>query len=131
MAVDLSQLHPTLRRKVLAVLSDLKGHGFPAKIASGWRSLAEQKVLYDHGRSKVLFSFHNATRGDGTPCSLAADIVDERLGWNAVYRFWELLGRSAAAHELYKAAAWDRAHVQLLPNSELQRVKDGYMPPEM
>lgn len=128
----LDDLHPTLRRKVLAILSDLRGHGENPKLACAWRSPEDQLALYRAGRSKVRFSFHNATKLDGTPCGLAADIVDAAKGWYATKRFWTLLGRSAKAHGLTWGGDWDfydPAHVQLLPNSKLTAVKNGWLPP--
>ena len=138
----LDQLHPVLRRKVRAILNDLLGHGYKAIVASAWRSSEDQLALYRAGRSKVTFSFHNATYPQGSgkweaPCALAADICDARLGWNASAEFKRLLKRSAVAHELVSGADWksfgpdgDWAHVQLLPNSDLKRVKAGWLPAE-
>ena len=124
----LLQLHPVLRRKVEAILSDLAGHGFPAVIGSAWRSKEEQAVLHKHGFSKVLFSFHNATYPGGRPCALAADIVARDTGWGAPGVFWLLLARTRQAHGLHACAPWDKAHVQLLPNKDLARVQAGWLP---
>ena len=138
MAANLDLLHPTLRRKVKAVLNDLKGHGYPAKAASGWRSLEEQAALYAHGRSKVRFSFHNARAKDDRPCALAADIVSALYGWGRegdpvveayMKTFWRLLASSRDAHGLHPTAAWDPAHLQLCPNSDLAKVRKGWSPP--
>ena len=93
----LSELTPELRRKVAAILLDLKGHGYEAKVASGLRTVAEQRVLVAQGRSKTLASKH-LPGPDGL--SRAADIVDAKLGWGASRAFWLLLGSSATAHGL-------------------------------
>jgi len=132
---DLSTLHKTLRRKVIAVLADMKGHGFAPKVFSTWRSPDEQLVLYNAGRSRVKFSFHNAVRADWTPCALAADIADAKLAWGASLVFWQTLGKAAKAHGLTWGGDWksfpDSAHVQLLPNSKLAKVRSGWLPPEV
>lgn len=129
---QLKNVHPTLARKVRAVLTDLEGHGWQPYIASAWRSVAEQKKIVERGDSKVYFSFHNATRVDGTPCALACDIVDVRYSWDSPKRYWTHLGSSANAHELVWGGGWknfpDVAHVQLLSNSLLTKVKNGWLP---
>lgn len=126
----LASLNPLLRPKVQAVLNALVKRGFKPKIFYGWRSVAVQLQLYREGNSKVKFSFHNAQKPDGTPNSYAADIVDERYGWEAQAQssgFWKALGHEAKAQGLYWGGDWsgfrDWAHVQLLPNSDLARVK--------
>lgn len=135
----LNELHPVLRRKVRAIIADLAGHGYRAKVASAWRSAADQLALYRAGRSRVKFSFHNAAYPLGSgkaeaPCALAADIVDSRLGWGASKEFWRLLGRAARAHGLVWGGDWatfpDVAHVQLCPNTDLLRAKAGWLPEE-
>jgi len=130
----LLRLHPVLRRKVKAIVKDLAGHGFAAKVYSTWRSQADQAVLYREGRTQVWFSFHNATRPDGSPCALAADIADAKLAWGATPAFWKTLGKAAKAHGLTWGGDWksfpDSAHVQLLPNSDLARVQAGWLPPD-
>lgn len=129
----LKKFHPTLARKIRAIIKDLEGHGHKPTIGSGWRSKAEQRIIYNRGDSTVLFSFHNATKADGTACALAGDIVDARYGWDSPKRFWTHLGSSANAHGLVWGGGWKRfpdvAHVQLLPNNMLTKVKNGYIPP--
>lgn len=129
----LKQVHPTLARKVKAIVKDLEGHGWKPYIGSGWRSIAEQKKIVERGDSTVYFSFHNATAENGLGCALAVDIVDSRYGWDSPKRFWTHLGSSATSHGCTWGGSWrnfpDVAHVQLLPNSMLTKVKKGYLPP--
>ncbi|RNC67173.1 MAG: peptidoglycan-binding protein [Desulfuromonadales bacterium] len=126
----LQSLHPELRPKVVAVLRALEQRGFQPKIYYGWRSVAVQLQLYFQGNSKVKFSFHNAQKPNGTPNSYAADIIDSRFGWSPGAEqsgFWKALGEEAKARNLTWGGDWvsfrDWAHVQLVPNSELARVK--------
>ena len=126
----LRSLHPRLRPKIVAVLAALKKRGFQPKIFYGWRSVAVQLQLFQRGNTKVKFSFHNAQKPDGTPCSYAADIVDSRFGWDAMAQssgFWKALGEEAKKERLYWGGDWagfrDWAHVQLVENSELGRIK--------
>jgi hypothetical protein len=126
----LLSLRPDLRPKVQAVLAALAKRGFQPKIFFGWRSVAVQLEIFKKGRSKVRFSFHNAQRKDGTPNAYAADIVDARYAWSeqaASSGFWKALGEEAKAQNLVWGGDWasfrDWAHVQLVDNSQLGRVK--------
>lgn len=147
---DLEALHPAFRRRVEKVLAALTEAGYQPQISSGWRSRAEQERLVKMGRSKVSFSFHNATAPDGSPAALAVDITDKRWGWGGECAsldapFWRALGEQARLHRLTWGNDWDGdgievgpdpdesfadvAHVQLLPNRDLKRVRDGWLPP--
>ncbi len=126
----LQSMNPMLRPKVQAVQAALTQRGFQPKIFYGWRSVAVQLQLFQQGNSKVKFSFHNAQKPDGTPNSYAADIIDCRYGWTSQAEtsgFWKALGEEAKKENLYWGGDWstfrDWAHVQLVANCELARVK--------
>lgn len=126
----LASIHPELQPKVTKVLQALSARGFQPKIYYGWRSVAVQMQLYFQGNSKVKFSFHNAQKPNGTPISYAADIIDARFGWSPEAErtgFWKALGEEAKKQHLTWGGDWvnfrDWAHIQLVPNSELARVK--------
>lgn len=125
-----ASMHPDLRPKVAAVLAALTKRGFQPKIFFAWRSVAVQLEIFKKGNTTVKFSFHNAQKKDGTPNSYAADIIDGRYGWNAEAEssgFWKALGEEAKKEKLYWGGDWtsfqDWAHVQLVENSQLARVK--------
>jgi peptidoglycan L-alanyl-D-glutamate endopeptidase CwlK len=129
-AKKLQSMHPDLRSMVEDVLDALAQRGFKPKIVYGWRSVAVQLKLFNQGHSKVKFSFHNAQKPDGTPNAYAADIVDSRYNWKPEAKtsgFWDALGEEAKSRGLYWGGDWasfrDWAHVQLVPNSQLARVK--------
>jgi peptidoglycan L-alanyl-D-glutamate endopeptidase CwlK len=126
----LASLNPPFRAKVETVLTRLRGRGFQSKIVFGWRSVAVQMELVRTGRPTVHFSFHNAQRPDGTPNAYAADIVDERWGWEPAAEensYWEALGEEARALGLVWGGDWrtfkDVAHIQGRQNSELAATK--------
>jgi len=126
----LRSMHPDLQRKVQAVLQALKKRGYKPKIDNAWRPQNVQAKLFQQGRSRLQFSFHNAQNPDGTPNAYAADIVDARYGWRpeaAASGFWKALGEEAKNQGLYWGGDWpsfrDFAHVQLLPNSQLNRIR--------
>ncbi|MDB5866308.1 MAG: peptidoglycan-binding domain 1 protein [Betaproteobacteria bacterium] len=126
----LESMHPDLRPKVEAMLDALRIRAYQPKIFYGWRSVAVQLELYNQGNSKVKFSFHNAQNVDGTPNAYAADIIDERYAWSPQAEasgFWKALGEEAKKQSLFWGGDWsgfrDWAHVQLVANDELARVK--------
>lgn len=125
----LQSLNAQFRVKVKAVVKALKDEGFKPKIFYGWRSVAVQLDLFNKKRSKVKFSFHNATQKDGIPNSYAVDIIDLRYGWSdkpETKKFWEALGKAANENGLYWGGDWksfkDWAHVQMHPNNKLRSI---------
>jgi hypothetical protein len=71
-----------------------------------WRSPAEQLAKFRAGYSKVKWSFHNANNRDGSPGSLAADIIDVRFFWDSPTWFWLMLASSAQSHQLESGIYW-------------------------
>lgn len=123
-------MHPLLRSKVALVLEALGRRGFEPQVYYGWRSVKVQLQLYKAGHSRVKFSFHNAQKPDGTPNAYAADIIDRRFGWSDEAQssgFWKALGQEAKKQGLIWGGDWPRfrdyAHVQLVGNDQLKRVK--------
>ena len=102
----LGQCDPVFARKARAVIADLEAHGERPLVATGYRSPAEQQKKVAQGFSKVRYSYHNCTAKDGTPQSLAVDIVDAEKGWECPKRFWMLLTASAWAHGLDSGIMW-------------------------
>ena len=126
----LRSLNSDFGTKVKKLVEALEGRQFKPKIFYGWRSVEVQLELYRKGRTKVKFSFHNATLKDGTPNAYAVDIIDSRYAWNdapETKEFWKALGEEAKKLGLYWGGDWtsfkDWAHVQMHPNSELGKVK--------
>ena len=126
----LQSLNPAFRLQVEGVISALRQRGFQPKIFYGWRSVAVQQELYQKGRSKVRFSFHNAQQPNGTPNAYAADIIDSRWGWAKPAQdqgFWDALGEEAKKRGLVWGGDWtsfrDVAHIQGRQNHELAQVK--------
>lgn len=73
----LAELYPTFRARLKKAIASLESSGIRPRIQDGWRSPAEQKKAHDGGHSKLLFGFHNVTAKDGTPESLAVDLLDD------------------------------------------------------
>jgi cell division septation protein DedD len=89
-------ISPSIRPRVAAVISEMEATGHRPLIDSNvWRSPQEQLRMVARGVSKARWGFHCATTPDGHPDSLAADIVDADLGWNAPRTYWIALGAAA------------------------------------
>ncbi len=90
-------------------------------------------VGWQDGANACTMSDSNLTASNiksGTPNSYAADVIDSRYGWTPQAEtsgFWKALGEEAKKQNLYWGGDWssfrDWAHVQLVANSELARVK--------
>lgn len=92
----LKLIDPSIRGAVSNVLRGMEVDSHEPVIASDvWRSPARQLELYNLGRSQLKWGFHNATRPDGSPGSLAADIVCFHDGWNVTLNWWLHLGYHA------------------------------------
>jgi len=123
----LRELNPLFRTKVLAVLSDLEGKGQRPYIATGYRSVAEQARKKAGGFSHVSFGLHNCSTPAGQPDSLAVDIVDADLLWDAPTSFWLELASAGEAHGLESGALWGlsnaaRAKIRTLIHAKMWRV---------
>ena len=88
-------LHPTLQKKLEALIAEMKLKGHEVAIHSGYRSFAEQQKLYNQGRSTPGKRVTNAKPGQSYHnFGLAADIVFKDGGkWSwAENKPWKLLG---------------------------------------
>lgn len=126
----LASLNVDFREKVMRVLGCLTTAGFQWRVVYAWRSVAVQDYLFKAAKTKVRWSFHNATLPGGVPNALAVDVVDKRWGWEPEAQangFWAALGAAGKAEGLYWGGDWakfpDVAHLQACENTELARVK--------
>ncbi|RMG19279.1 MAG: M15 family peptidase, partial [Planctomycetota bacterium] len=110
---NLDGLDERFRPKVVRILQRLQQKGWQPRVASGRRTLAQQREKVRKGYSKTLRSWHLLGR--------AADIVDRRWGWNGPaanldHPFWKDLGEAARLEGLTWGGNWKRfrdvAHVQ-------------------
>ena len=127
----LSQLNPEFAFRVAQTMQDLQQMGWDPVAHSGFRTIAEQKAMRDAGKSKVPWSFHQATGPGGVPSSMAVHITDRQVGpqnsSNKDHQFWRNLEDVANNHGLTTGRQWkspskDVAHVQLYPNAQLPAV---------
>ena len=73
----LTEMYPTFRTRVEALLKELEGYGLRPRIQESWRSAADQMEAFRTGHSQVMYGFHNVTGITGTKEALAADIIDD------------------------------------------------------
>lgn len=94
----LEGLKPDFRKKVEAVLADMRGHGWHAYVAEGKRTWEQQKEKVRKGYSKTMHSKH--LDGDG------ADVVDDRYLWSdeCPKLYWLHQASSAISHGLRSGA---------------------------
>ena len=73
----LRQCFPTFRARVARVIRAMEELGFRPRIQDAHRTIEDQLKAFNTGRSDVKFGFHNVTGADGTPESLAVDLLDD------------------------------------------------------
>jgi hypothetical protein len=72
-----TELFPTFATRIKAIIAALEADGLRPRIQDAWRSPEDQRKAFEAGHSKLLFGFHNVTAADGTPESLAVDLLDD------------------------------------------------------
>lgn len=99
-AEQLAQCYGPFRDRARLVLDGQEARGMRPRIAApAWRSSVLQAAAVAAGNSQVKWSFHQATAKDGTPESLAIDVLDDdypmpsphQSEWPAQFRafvFW-------------------------------------------
>jgi hypothetical protein len=105
----LRELHPWLRPKITAIMSELVQHGWSPRIQCAWRSQADQLAAVASGASKVKWGFHCAESTAGTPEALAADIVLDNCPYDEPLRFKLQLLAMAQGHGLTTGALFGLA----------------------
>lgn len=76
-AQRLGECFPSFAERVGKVIDDMEAENFRPRIQDGYRTPADQLRAFEKGNSLVKFGFHNVTAKDGTPQSLAVDLIDD------------------------------------------------------
>jgi len=100
------ELHPAIRPRMEAVLSELESYGYRPRIQEAWRSPKDQLAAYNAGTSKVKYGFHNVTAADGTKEALAADVWDDDRPTGAKTHFMLHLLAAAEKNGLNTGIRW-------------------------
>jgi hypothetical protein len=107
--LDDKRVNPVFRRKMLAVLADIrkvdakgKSLGWPVCLVEVYRSPAQQLKLYLQGITKMRFpKFH----GTGRACDFAF-VVDGHLTYKVPPVWWDRVGVCAEGHGLEWSKRW-------------------------
>jgi hypothetical protein len=126
---ELDSLHPVFRSKVMTVLDHMRTKGWRPFVFQGKTRTKEQAKENAKKKTGIVESWHRpdirGRIGDEVVELYAADIVDERWGWDngptkdLNHPFWNDLGGFAKAVALEWGGDWkpptrrDVAHVQL------------------
>lgn len=102
----LKELYPTFRAKLKRVITSLEASGLRPRIQDAWRSPVDQKKAYDSGHSKLLYGFHNVTAANGTPESLAVDLLDDDFPLNPGKPYLLQLAAAAEKEGLVTGIRW-------------------------
>ena len=105
-ATRLSELYPTFRARIAAVIAALEAEGYRPRIQDAWRSVADQLAAYKSGHSKLRYGFHNVTAQDGTPEALAVDLIDDDHPLASAPAYLIRLAAYARAHGLVTGILW-------------------------
>lgn len=124
-ARQLESMHPVFRTRVVALLSHLMKKGWQPFVFQGKTRTAAQAGQNAAAGTGIKKSWHRpdiqGRLGDQIVELYAADIVDERWGWEGPARdldhpFWNDLGKFADAEGLEWGGNWNKrdvAHVQM------------------
>lgn len=120
-AEKLEKLHPELKRRIIALLTNLQNLGFDVRVTDGLRTFDEQNKLYQKGRRGVSGEkiVTNAKGGQSNHnYGLAADLCPFKNNlpdYNDLKTF-KIIGREAKSVGLEWGGDWkftDMPHVQL------------------
>jgi hypothetical protein len=122
---ELASLNPVFAARVKSVVADLNKKGWQAFVWQGKTRTPQQAKENVKKKTGIEKSWHRpdvqGQAGDQLVQLYAADIVDERWGWEGPARdlnhpFWSDLGAYAKAAGLEWGGEWDKrdvAHVQM------------------
>lgn len=103
----LSEMYPTFRTRVQAVLQELEGYGLRPRIQEAWRSPQDQMDAFRNGRSQLMYGFHNVTAENGAKEALAADIIDDNNPLNLKLPYLIHLIAAAENNDLTTGVYWN------------------------
>lgn len=135
---NLSDLHPTIRRRAEQFVEEAWEAGIPVRIVSTYRSLAEQERLYQQGRTTPGPIVTNAPPGGswhnyGLAFDVALDVDGDPEtndpSWDADSEIWEELGDLGRSLGLRWGGDFgDPGHFEYHPGLTLEQAADGWRP---
>lgn len=121
-------LHPNLKPKALALISEAKKQGIELRITSGLRSWDDQTKLYNQGRLTEGKIVTNAKAGDSMHnYGLAFDVVPvegySSKNWGKIGEIGKKLGLTWGGDWKFK----DMPHFELKTGKTLAQLKEMYL----
>lgn len=108
-AQRLTELYPTFRSRLAAVITELESQELRPRIQDAWRSPEDQLIAFNSGHSKLKYGFHNVTGDDGTKEGLAVDLLDDDSPANEGREYLLRLAATADAQGLTTGIRWGLA----------------------
>jgi hypothetical protein len=102
----LSELFPTFRARIVALIQGLEARGVRPRIQEAWRSPADQLAAFESGHSKLKFGFHNVTGPGDVKEALAVDLLDDDNPLNASVAYLLQVASAAEAQGLTTGIRW-------------------------
>ncbi len=112
---DVQLLEPNVRRKVMAIIEDAKGHGLDLMVYETYRSQQRQQMLYQQGVTKLK---NVGVHHFGLACDIVK-VIHGEPSWDGSF---DLIGHLAKNHDLIWGGNWgtpdakhtfvDQPHVQ-------------------
>lgn len=102
----LTELFPTFRTRVSAVIAELEAQGLRPRIQDAWRSPQNQLIAFNSGHSELQFGFHNVTGPHGEKQALAVDLLDDDAPLAPSTRYLLMVARAARNHGLQTGILW-------------------------
>ncbi|MGF1731717.1 D-alanyl-D-alanine carboxypeptidase family protein [Photobacterium kasasachensis] len=136
MSVDrnMQHLHPTIRARVVSVVSILNDEGLPFQVFEGYRSPSRQAYLYSKGRNGNAGSIVTKAKPWQSmhQYGCAADLVlreNGRWSWDdrgQKRKWWKRMHKVAKAEGL-EPLSWEMPHLQL-PDLSVAKLRRGDYP---
>jgi hypothetical protein len=108
------RVDPVFRRKAVAVLSDVRGHGIPLVVVEVYRDKIRAALMKTLGKSKVGAKSKHCL---GLAADMAFDDGKGGITWNVSDVWWDAYGSACRAHSLVWGGDWqsfiDKNHCEL------------------
>lgn len=103
----LGECFPVFAVQLRRVLDRMEGQRFRPRIQDGWRSIEDQLIAFQTGKSGLTFGFHNVTGPNGSREALACDVLDDDQPDNSRRTYLLALAMAAQAEGLDTGILWE------------------------
>lgn len=103
----LQECFPVFAVQLRRALDRMETQGFRPRIQDAWRSIEDQLIAFQTGKSGLTFGLHNVTGPNGSQEALACDVLDDDQPENSRRRYLLALALAARAEGLETGILWD------------------------